>query len=114
MNEFLKLLGHTGVLEQWGQPSAPGLRNAARPVSMPDVQASNSSSSDAAQVQVQASGQPLCILDCGCGSSHLTFGTYHYLNNVCGLPARIMGVDTNATLMQRRCVQVLLALFVIC
>lgn len=44
---------------------------------------------------------PVCILDCGCGSAHLTFGTFHYLNNVLGVPARILGVDTNAVLMQR-------------
>jgi hypothetical protein len=31
----------------------------------------------------------------------LTFGTYHYLNHVLGLPSRILGVDTNAALMKR-------------
>lgn len=41
------------------------------------------------------------ILDAGCGSSHLTFGTFHYLHNVLGLPVRLTGLDTNAALMQR-------------
>jgi hypothetical protein len=40
-------------------------------------------------------------LDAGCGSSHLTFGTFHYLHNVLGLPVRLTGVDTNRALMQR-------------
>ncbi|MEW5317637.1 MAG: hypothetical protein WDW38_008919 [Sanguina aurantia] len=43
----------------------------------------------------------LSILDCGCGSSHLTFGTYHYLNNVLNRPASLSGVDLNAALLKR-------------
>jgi SAM-dependent methyltransferase len=75
INEFLKLLAHSGELEQLGAPTAP----------------SSSSSSRA----------PVHILDAGCGSSHLTFGTFHYLHNVLGLPVRLSGVDTNQALMQR-------------
>jgi hypothetical protein len=41
------------------------------------------------------------ILDAGCGSSHLTFGTFHYLHSVLGLPVRLSGIDTNGALMQR-------------
>ena len=82
VNEFLKLLGHTGALEQLGREAAAGQEG------------------DAAAAS--ASGRtPVCILDCGCGSAHLTFGTYHYLTNVLGMPARIFGVDYNAALMQR-------------
>ena len=46
-------------------------------------------------------GRTLNILDCGCGSSHLTFGTYHYLQNVCGARVQLEGVDVNAKLMDR-------------
>lgn len=76
INEFLKLLAHSGQLEQLGAPAGP----------------SSSSSSSRA---------PVHILDAGCGSSHLTFGMFHYLHNVLGLPVRLSGVDTNRALMQR-------------
>jgi SAM-dependent methyltransferase len=39
--------------------------------------------------------RPLEILDCGCGSSYLTLAAHHYLNDVLGIPARILGVDAN-------------------
>jgi hypothetical protein len=74
INEFLKLLIHTGQLEHMAQQQ----------------QQDSSSSSSAVHV-----------LDCGCGSSHLTFGTLHYLHNVRGLPLQLTGIDTNAALMQR-------------
>lgn len=35
------------------------------------------------------------LLDCGCGSSHLTFGAYHYLANICRRGVVLRGVDTN-------------------
>ena len=44
---------------------------------------------------------PIRILDAGCGSSHLTFGSYHYVTNVLGRKAQIRGVDTNAELMAK-------------
>ena len=40
-------------------------------------------------------GRPLEILDCGCGSSYLTLAAHHYLNDVLGVPAHILGVDAN-------------------
>ncbi len=80
VNEFLKLLGHTGVLEQM----ASEMRN-----------------KDESREGGRTSSSRICILDCGCGSAHLTFGTFHYLNNVLGLPSSILGVDTNGALMQR-------------
>lgn len=52
------------------------------------------------QLQFNADA-PVRILDCGCGSSHLTFGAYHYLHNVRSLPVSLRGVDTNADLMER-------------
>jgi len=44
---------------------------------------------------------PINVLDCGCGSSYLTFAAYHYLNVVRGIPARLVGVDTNAALIAK-------------
>ncbi len=64
VNEFLKLLDHTGELEHFGKT-------------------------------------PLNILDCGCGSAYLSLATYHYLNDIRGIPARLVGVDVNGTLMQK-------------
>jgi SAM-dependent methyltransferase len=64
INEFLKLLEHTGELEDFEET-------------------------------------PVDILDCGCGSAYLSFAAYHYLNNVRGIPARLTGIDTNETLIQK-------------
>ena len=64
VNEFLKLLEHTGELER-----------------LP-----------ARQVE---------ILDCGCGSAYLSFATYHYLNDVRNIPARLVGIDLNETLIRK-------------
>ncbi|MEZ4671933.1 MAG: SAM-dependent methyltransferase [Anaerolineae bacterium] len=44
---------------------------------------------------------PIHILDCGAGSAHLTFATYHYLNHIRQIPASLSGVDVNAGLMER-------------
>jgi SAM-dependent methyltransferase len=64
INEFLKLLEHTGELEH-----------------LPD--------------------RTVQILDCGCGSAYLSFAAYHYLNNVRGIPARLVGIDVNETLIRK-------------
>lgn len=143
VNEFLKLLGHTGALEQMAEKqqqqqegdhvphdpeqqqqqqrqkdegdlgdsfdresSAESTTAAAAVTSTsgegePSLQRRSSSSSSSSSVRSRRQQRPICILDCGCGSSHLTFGTYHYLTHVMGLPARILGVDTNAALMKR-------------
>lgn len=64
INEFLKLLDHTGALTTFEH-------------------------------------SPIHILDCGAGSAHLTFATYHYLNTIRQIPAHLSGVDVNAELMTR-------------
>jgi SAM-dependent methyltransferase len=64
INEFLKLLEHTGELEH-----------------LPN--------------------RPVEILDCGCGSAYLSFATYHYLNNVRAIPAHLLGIDVNETLIHK-------------
>ena len=64
INEFLKLLDHTGAFEQFEHT-------------------------------------PLHILDCGCGSSYLTFAAYHYINHIKGIPAELVGVDVNEKLIAK-------------
>jgi hypothetical protein len=45
--------------------------------------------------------RPVEILDCGCGSSYLTLAAHHYLNDVLGIPARILGVDINDEVIRK-------------
>ncbi|MBN9122754.1 MAG: SAM-dependent methyltransferase [Planctomycetes bacterium] len=46
-------------------------------------------------------GREVSILDCGCGSSYLTLAAHHYLNDVLGVPARILGVDVNEEVIRK-------------
>src|SRR5712691_9542413 len=64
INEFLKLLEHTGELERFEKT-------------------------------------PVNILDCGCGSAYLSFAMYHFLQDVRGIPAALVGVDTNGMLVEK-------------
>ncbi len=64
INEFLKLLEHTGELDNFQK-------------------------------------SPVNILDCGCGSAYLSFAAYHYLNDIRNIPARLVGVDYNETLIAK-------------
>ena len=48
-----------------------------------------------------ALGRPLDILDCGSGASYLTLAAHHYLNQVRGIPARLVGVDVNDELVRK-------------
>jgi SAM-dependent methyltransferase len=50
---------------------------------------------------LKAAGRPLDILDCGCGSSYLTLAAHHYLNEVLGVPARVLGVDVNEEVIRK-------------
>ena len=45
--------------------------------------------------------QELLILDCGCGSSHLTLATAHFLTEIKGIPARVVGIDQNAEVIAK-------------
>jgi len=47
------------------------------------------------EANLRSLGRAVEILDCGCGSSYLTLAAHHYLNDVLGIPARILGVDVN-------------------
>ena len=44
---------------------------------------------------------PVSVVDLGCGSAALSFATYHYFNDVKGLPTSLSGVDMKAHLMER-------------
>jgi SAM-dependent methyltransferase len=41
------------------------------------------------------------IVDCGCGSAHLTFAAYHYFSHLQGVKARVIGVDTNRETIEK-------------
>ncbi len=45
--------------------------------------------------------RPLAVVDCGCGSAYLTFGVYHYLNDVRRIPASLLGLDVNEKLIAK-------------
>lgn len=74
MNEFLKLLGHTGVVQQ--------LQQQVQQVQQQQDQERGPGGREAGGQQEDGSGggsggvspRPLHIVDCGCGSSHLSFG----------------------------------------
>ncbi|MCB9436394.1 MAG: SAM-dependent methyltransferase [Anaerolineales bacterium] len=42
------------------------------------------------------------LVDCGCGSAHLTFATHHYLNDVLKIPTHTVGVDVRERLLRER------------
>ncbi len=46
-------------------------------------------------------GRPVDLLDCGCGASYLTLAAHHYLNDVLGIPARVLGVDVNDEVVRK-------------
>ncbi len=47
------------------------------------------------------SGQPIHVVDFGCGSAHLTFAIYFYLREVLQLDAHVTGIDIKADLIER-------------
>ena len=46
-------------------------------------------------------GAAIRIVDCGCGSAHLTFAAFHHLRHVLGLNASVVGIDVNSELIAR-------------
>ncbi|KAG2436450.1 hypothetical protein HXX76_006753 [Chlamydomonas incerta] len=101
VNDFLRLLGHTSMVRGLAKQPAPQPQAAADSGTDATAAGDAQSGTDDAQGSGSTSGPRLHILDCGCGSSHLSFGTYHYLNHVLGVPAAMAGVDTNAGLMAK-------------
>jgi hypothetical protein len=49
-----------------------------------------------------AGGRPLVMADLGCGSAHLMFAAYHYVRDVLGIPAQMVGVDRNVSLLDKQ------------
>ncbi|MBK8902608.1 MAG: SAM-dependent methyltransferase [Anaerolineaceae bacterium] len=45
--------------------------------------------------------EPVRMIDFGCGNAYLTFAAYHYLHNILGKQARIVGVDGQEKLIAR-------------
>ncbi|GLI59276.1 hypothetical protein VaNZ11_001061 [Volvox africanus] len=103
VNEFLKLLGHTSFIQQLlkDKHQYQHHQQEGRGPLLNGIAAGSSSSEEGTATSPPSPRRPLQILDCGCGSSHLSFGTYHYLNHVLGLPADLGGVDVNAALMAK-------------
>lgn len=44
---------------------------------------------------------PVEVVDFGCGNAYLTFATYHYLTNVLGLEAKMVGIDVQSSLLEK-------------
>lgn len=44
---------------------------------------------------------PTFMVDCGCGSAHLTFAAYHFLRNVRDRDVRVAGIDVKADLIHK-------------
>lgn len=102
VNEFLKLLKHTGLFEELrGREAAPAASGSSRDRTSSKSGEKLASSNPALPLSSCGCSSPVQILDCGCGSSHLTFGLWHYTRNVLGVHAWITGVDSNAGLMAR-------------
>lgn len=47
------------------------------------------------------SGQPIHVVDFGCGNAYLTFAIYYYLRDILKLDAHVTGVDIKADLIER-------------
>ena len=45
--------------------------------------------------------EPIRMIDFGCGNAYLTFAAYHYLTNILGKQARVVGVDGQESLIAR-------------
>ncbi len=41
------------------------------------------------------------LVDCGCGSAHLTFAAYHYLAHIREIPTEVTGIDSNPALVAK-------------
>ena len=46
--------------------------------------------------------RPLRLVDCGCGSAHLTFAAYHLLNHLRGIATRAVGIDVKVDLIGKQ------------
>jgi len=46
-------------------------------------------------------GQPLYVVDFGCGNAYLTFGAYHYLHDIVHMRVQLVGIDQRPEPLQR-------------
>jgi SAM-dependent methyltransferase len=51
--------------------------------------------------EIAALPEPVRLIDFGCGSAYLTFAAYHYLQNILGKQAHIVGVDGQEKLIAK-------------
>jgi hypothetical protein len=51
--------------------------------------------------ELRSLGRDVQILDCGCGLSYLTLAVHHYLSDILGFPAHILGVDVNEEVIRK-------------
>ncbi len=49
----------------------------------------------------EAQREELTILDCGCGASHLTLATAHYLGDIKRIAVRVKGIDVNPEVIEK-------------
>jgi hypothetical protein len=116
INKFLELLIHTGELERLLSPATTTTSSSAGGGggnSSGGGDGRNSSGggggdedpSEAGTAAGAETGAEIAravrLLDCGCGSAHLTLGAYHYLANIKGHRVALTGVDSNGALMER-------------
>lgn len=57
--------------------------------------------SGAGRLRTPTAGEPLRIVDLGCGNAYLTFAAHAYLAGVRGLPVRLLGIDRQPQLVAR-------------
>jgi SAM-dependent methyltransferase len=50
----------------------------------------------AGALRAPTADEPLQVVDLGCGNAYLTFAAHRFLNQVRGLPARVVGIDVKA------------------
>lgn len=55
----------------------------------------------AGEIQLSTPGKPLRLIDCGCGSALLSFAALHYLSAKCGRVSHLVGIDQNASLIEK-------------
>ncbi|MEZ4591856.1 MAG: SAM-dependent methyltransferase [Chloroflexota bacterium] len=51
--------------------------------------------------EIAALPEPIRMIDFGCGNAYLTFAAYHYLTNILGKQALVVGVDGQESLIAR-------------
>ncbi len=51
--------------------------------------------------EIAALPEPVRMIDFGCGNAYLTFAAYHYLHNILGKQALVVGVDGQESLIAR-------------